>query len=64
MAEPYIQIGDHVLTEAQAMAVRAAINDFYVQTGEDEQRAALGPIADAYHMRLAEVLVVVADQTK
>lgn len=58
MSEPFIQIGDHVLTEAQAMAVRVAVTSFYAETGEEETRANLGPIADAYHMRLAEVLIV------
>lgn len=62
--EPYIQIGDHVLSEAQAMAVRVAISDFYAETGSEEGRTELGEIADAYHMRLAEVLMVIQKQRR
>lgn len=58
MDEPYIQIEEHVLTTAQAMAVRVAITTFHMETADPEFKAALGPIADAYHARLGEVLKV------
>ena len=59
MVEPYVQIGDHVLTEAQAMAVRVAVTDFHMMvSGDDETREGLGPIADAYRDRLGEVLKI------
>lgn len=54
--EPYIQIGNYVLTEAQAMAVRVAVTNFHSETADPEFKAELGPIADAYHARLGEVL--------
>lgn len=57
--EPKIQIGGHVLTEAQAMAVRVAVTTFHIETGTEENRADLGPIADAYHARLGEVLTII-----
>lgn len=56
--EPYIQIGEHVLTEAQAMAVRVAVTSFHTETGAEGSREELGPIADAYHARLGEVLTI------
>jgi hypothetical protein len=56
MAEPYIQIGDHVLTEAQAMAVRCAVTEFHTQVCDPEYARELGPIADGYKARLGEVL--------
>ncbi len=60
MAEPYIQIGDHVLTHAQAMAVRVAITNFHMEVSEDDEiRAGLGPIADGYRDRLSEVLTII-----
>ncbi len=65
MNEPYIQIGEHVLTEAQAMAVRVAVTSFHAETGAEGCREALGPIADAYHARLGEVLkVLLAEHTR
>lgn len=56
MAEPHIQIGDHVLTEAQAMAVRVAVTNFHMETGDRDSAREIGPIAAAYHARLSEVL--------
>lgn len=56
MTEPRIQIGNHVLTTAQAMAVRVAVTSFHAETGAEGCREELGPIADAYHARLGEVL--------
>ena len=61
MLEPKIQIGDHVLTEAQAMAVRVAVTSFHAETLAEECRQALGPIADAYHLRLGEVLTIMQE---
>jgi hypothetical protein len=63
--EPYIQIGDHVLTEAQASAVRCAIAHLHSEIAEDSEfKAALGPIADAYCARLNEVLAIIAGMTE
>lgn len=57
MSEPRIQIGSHVLTDAQAMAVRVAVTNFQMETAASSEFAAeLGPIAPAYHARLTEVL--------
>jgi hypothetical protein len=56
MNEPSIRIGDHVLTEAQSMAVRVAVTSFHAETAAEGCREQLGPIADAYHARLGEVL--------
>lgn len=57
--EPYIQIGDHVLTEGQAMAVRVAVTSFHMEVSQDEEfRDGLGPIADGYRDRLGEVLKI------
>jgi hypothetical protein len=58
LGEPRIQIGDYVLTEAQAMAVRVAVSNFHMETADAEYKNELGPIADAYHARLGEVLAV------
>lgn len=58
MTEPRIQIGSRVLTDAQAMAVRVAITGFHAETDAEGCREALGPIADAYHARLGEVLTM------
>lgn len=60
--EPKIQIGHHVLSEAQAIAVRVAVTDFFGQVSTDEGRAGLGPIADAYEARLGEVLKIIMDE--
>lgn len=57
MTEPKIQIGNCVLTEAQAMAVRVAVSDFQMQVSEEGKRD-LGPIADAYNARLSEVIKI------
>jgi hypothetical protein len=64
MIEPKIQIGDYVLSEAQAMAVRVAVTSFYAETGDEEIGFDLGPIADAYHARLGEVLTVMTSQAR
>jgi len=58
MTEPRIQIGDHVLTDAQAMAVRVAVSTFHIECVDDGFREEVGPIADAYHARLGEVLTI------
>jgi hypothetical protein len=58
MSEPRIQIGDRVLTNAQAMALRVAVTTFHIETGSEEARQEIGPIADAYHARLGEVLTI------
>lgn len=63
MSEPYIQIGDHVLTEAQAMAVRVAVTSFHAECAAEGCREELGPIADAYHARLGEVLAIMLRQS-
>lgn len=58
-AEPIIQINGHVLTDAQAMAVRVAVTIFHMEVSEDaESREGLGPIADLYRNRLSEVLKI------
>lgn len=59
MTEPYIQIGDHVLTEAQAIAVRVAISVFHIETASDDFKREIGPISDGYHARLGEVLTII-----
>ena len=64
MSEPYIQIGDQVLTEAQAIAVRVAITNFHAETADEDLREQLGPIADAYHARLGEVLTIILNQPR
>lgn len=56
--ESRIEINGRRLTEAQAMAVRVAITGFHMETAEPKSRKDLGPIADAYHARLGEVLGV------
>lgn len=57
--EPRIQIGDRVLTQAQATAVRVAITDFHESVSGDEMKIALGPIAEGYRDRLTEVLNII-----
>lgn len=59
--EPRIQIGDHVLTLAQAGSLRVAVTTFYDETGTAQSRSDLGPIADGYHARLGEVLRMIID---
>lgn len=59
MSEPYIQIGDHVLTEAQAMAVRVAVTNFHMETGDRDSAREIGEIAVGYHARLSEVLRII-----
>lgn len=59
MAEPSISINTHYLTDAQAMAVRVAITSFHAETADEGCREELGPIADAYHLRLSEVLKLI-----
>lgn len=64
-SEPFVQIGNHVLTEAQASAVRCAVSHLHSEIATDsELRAALGPIAEGYSARLNEVLAVFSAQTK
>lgn len=57
-SEAKIQIGDRLLTEGQSMAVRAAITNFLMQCEDPKFKEELGPIADAYHKRLAEVIAI------
>lgn len=60
MTEPRIQIGDHVLTEGQAMALRVAVGTFHVQTKDEDWRQDIGTeLADAYHARLGEILTII-----
>ena len=57
--EPEISIYGQPVTYAQAMAIRVAVTDFYIQAGDpdmlgdDDQRRAL---TAAYRARLKEVL--------
>jgi hypothetical protein len=62
MAEPKIQIGDWVLSEAQVMSVRVAIQSFQMECVSEEGKENLGPIADAYNARLCEVIRIMLDQ--
>jgi len=63
--EKKTQIDDHVLTEAQAIAVRVAITSFYEECSVNgEFREGLGPIADAYRDRLGEVLRIILTAAK
>lgn len=63
--EPRIQIGDYVLTEGQAMALRVAVTDFHSQTGDAEFRQELGcDLAAAYHARLGEILTIMLREPK
>lgn len=61
MTEPTMIIGDRALTNAQAMAVRVALSDFYaslsdpVTLGDDEHGRAM---TDLYRQRVAEVLAL------
>lgn len=58
--EPKIQIGDHVLSEGQAMAVRVAVSTFHIEVSDDDYRKELGEkLADAYRDRLGEVLTII-----
>jgi hypothetical protein len=57
--EPPIQINGRPLTEAQAMAVRVAVTNFYMETFDPEIRDSLGPIAFGYRARLGEVLEII-----
>ncbi len=56
--EPEIQIGDHTLTNAQAMAVRVAITAFHAEASADVRlhKDVDGKLDSAYRDRLAEVL--------
>lgn len=61
--EAKIQIGEHVLTPAQSMAVRVAVTGFHMQLGEEEIRQGLGvELADGYRARLREVLDVILSE--
>jgi hypothetical protein len=63
--EPKIQIGDYVLSEGQAMAVRVAVTNFHSMTKDEEFRKELGEeLADAYHARLGEALIVMLRDSK
>lgn len=64
MTEPCIQVNGRVLSDAQAMAVRVAVTNFHTETAEPETKADLGPIADAYHARLDEVLALMLGGTR
>lgn len=56
MREPQISINGHVLTDAQAMAVRVAVSDFFMRGCDEEYAIELGPIAEGYKGRLVEIL--------
>lgn len=58
MTEPKVQIGDYVLSEAQAMAVRVAVTSFHAEMSDPQSAADLGPIANAYQERLSEVIAI------
>lgn len=62
MPEPFIQIGSHVLSDGQAMAVRVAISNFHMEVSDPEFAADLGPISAAYRERLSEVLKAIIDE--
>jgi hypothetical protein len=64
MIEPKIQIGDHVLTHAQAMALRVAVASFQMECTSDEGKSDLGPIADAYAARLEEIIAIIMRETR
>lgn len=55
--EPKVQIGDYVLSEAQATAVRVAVISWHSQLASGEA-AELGDIGPIYQQRLGEVLNV------
>ena len=59
MREATIQIGDHVLTKAQSMAVRVAVSSFHMQCADEEFARELGPIAEGYKALLSEVFTVI-----
>jgi hypothetical protein len=60
--EPKIQIGNHVLTEAQAITTRVALTHFLMETEDQGFKDDLGPIADAYRDRLKEILAIMVAQ--
>jgi hypothetical protein len=61
IGEPKIQIGDHVLTEAQTMALRVAATTFHMKVSDEEYRQELGEaLADAYRNRLGEILTIMS----
>lgn len=64
MKEPRVQIGETVLTDAQAASVRVAIAHFQTDLADAEFRRDLGPIADAYRDRLGEVSALVLQVTR
>lgn len=55
--EPKVQIGDYVLSEAQAMAVRVAVTTWHSQLASGEATE-LGDIGPVYEQRLSEVLKI------
>lgn len=55
--EPKVQIGDYVLSEAQAMALRVAVTSWHFQLASGEA-AELGDIGPLYEQRLGEVLKI------
>ena len=55
--EPKVQIGDCVLSEAQAMAVRVAVTSWHSQLAAGEA-IELGDIGPVYEQRLGEVLKI------
>lgn len=61
MAEPRIRIGDEVLTEAQAKALRVAVTTVQADMSVDEEkRQGVGEeLANAYRDRLMEVLRII-----
>lgn len=63
MTEAEIHINGLGLTQAQVMAVRVAVTQFHMETGDPERAAEIGPIAEAYHKRLTEVLRIMLAHT-
>lgn len=59
--EAKIQIGDYLLTEGQSIAVRVAVTNFLMELSDADFKRDLGPIGDAYELRLKEVLKVMVE---
>lgn len=56
--EPKVQIGEYVLSEAQATTLRVALTSFHSALLLLDTRESLGSITDAYKDRAIEVLRV------
>jgi hypothetical protein len=64
MIEPKIQIGDHVLTEAQAIAMRVAVTDLFSHLQDVDFSTSLGAIGPLYCERLGEILSIIHTQAR